>query len=198
LLTGSHSDDYLRHSSQIRFNRNWLKTLWVSKSHGHADMAARKAEPLVKSLRIDTGVMRQQFDQLAPLGAGFRYRPLHHLLAVAAAARVFGDADIFDQAARGALRTQPRQDAELQAADHGALAVLGNDEEDIRIACEPIERREIGLRQRVFDRSRAPPSGSSASMATMTLTSSRRVRRMVTSEMADMIISGVVSALAGA
>ena len=53
--------------------------------------------------------------------------------------------------ARGALRTQPRQDAELQAADHGALAVLGNDEEDIRIACEPIERRKIGLRQRVFD-----------------------------------------------
>jgi hypothetical protein len=30
-------------------------------------------------------------------------------------------------------------------------AVLGNDEEDIRIAREPIERREIGLRQRVFD-----------------------------------------------
>src|SRR5436309_13964183 len=58
LLTGSHSDDYLRHSSQIRFNRPR-----ISKSQGHADMAARKAEPLVKSLRIDAGVMRQQFDQ---------------------------------------------------------------------------------------------------------------------------------------
>jgi hypothetical protein len=52
----------------------------------------------------------------------------------------------FDQAARGALRAQPRQNAELQAADHGALAVLGNDELDIRVAVEPLERREIGLR----------------------------------------------------
>jgi hypothetical protein len=38
------------------------KTPCRSKSHGHADMAARKAQSLVKSLRIDAGVMRQQFD----------------------------------------------------------------------------------------------------------------------------------------
>src|SRR5207247_3369674 len=97
------------------------KTRWRSKSQGHADMAARKAEPLVKSLRIDAGVMRQQFDQSASLGPCFHDRPLHHLLADAAAAAVFGDADVLDQATRGALRTQPRPNAELQAADHGAL-----------------------------------------------------------------------------
>ena len=97
-------------------------------------MAARKAQPLVKSLRIDAGVMRQQFDQLASPGPRFRNRPLHHLLADAAAAAAAGDADILDQAARGALRAQPRQDAELQAADDGALAVLGDDELNVRVA----------------------------------------------------------------
>src|SRR5947208_12995166 len=127
------------------------KTLWLSKSQGHADVAARKAEPLVKPLRIDAGVMRQQFDQFAFPRACFHNRPLHHLLADAAAAAVFGDADILDQAERGALRAQPRQDAELQAADHGALAVLGDDKENIRVAVYRLERREIGLRQRVFD-----------------------------------------------
>ena len=95
-----------------------------------------KSQPLIKSLRIDAGVMRQQFDQLASLCARFRDRPLHHLLADAAAAAMSGDADILDQAARGALRTQPRQDAELQAADHRALAVLGDHELDIRIAVD--------------------------------------------------------------
>ena len=28
LLTGSHSDDYLRHSSQMRFNRDWLTLMF--------------------------------------------------------------------------------------------------------------------------------------------------------------------------
>ena len=70
----------------------------------------------------------------------FRNRPLHHLLADAAAAAMAGDADILEQAARGALRTQPRQDAELQAADHGALAVLGDHELDVRVAVDPLER----------------------------------------------------------
>jgi len=102
-------------------------------------------------VRIDAGVMRQQFDQSASLGARFHHRPLHHLLADAAAAAAAGDADILDQAARGALRTQPRQDAELQAADDDALPVLRDNELDIRIVCEPLERREIGLRQRVLD-----------------------------------------------
>jgi hypothetical protein len=40
---------------------------------------------------------------------------------------------------------------ELSPADHGALPVLGDDELNIRVACELLERREIGLRQRVFD-----------------------------------------------
>src|SRR5215218_1186417 len=127
------------------------KTQWRSKSQGHADMAARKTQPLVKSLRIDAGMMRQQFDQPASPGARFHHRPLHHLLADAAAAAAFANADILDQAARGALRAQARQDAELQAADHGALAVLGHDELDVRVAVDRLERREIALRQRILD-----------------------------------------------
>ena len=70
-------------------------------------MAARKAEPLVKSLCIDAGMMRQQFDHPASLGPRFGNRPLHHLLTDAAAAAVFGDADILDQAARGACELNP-------------------------------------------------------------------------------------------
>ena len=74
-----------------------------------------------------------------------------HKLADATAAAMAGNADILDQAARGALRAQPRQDAELQAANDDALPVLGDDELNIRVVCEPLERREVGLRQRVFD-----------------------------------------------
>src|SRR6185295_19335274 len=127
------------------------KTPPPSKSHSHADMAARKAQPLVKSLRIDAGVMRQQFDQFASPRTRFRDRPLHQLLADAAAAPVAGDADVLDQPARGTLRAQPRQDAELQAADHRALAVLGDDEDDVRVAINGFEGREIGSRQRLLD-----------------------------------------------
>ena len=39
----------------------------VSKSQRHADMARLKSKPLVKSLRVDAGVMREQLDQLAAL-----------------------------------------------------------------------------------------------------------------------------------
>src|SRR5215213_1611972 len=115
----------------------------ASNSQGHADMAAGKAQPLVKSLRVDAGVMRQQLDQFASLRSRFDNRPLHHLLADAAAAAAAGNADILDQAARGALRTQPRQNAELQAADHGALAVLGDNKLDVPIAVDGFECREI-------------------------------------------------------
>ena len=46
--------------------------------------------------------------------------------------------------ARGALRAQPRQDAQLQAADDSALAVFGDHELDIRIALQRLECLEIG------------------------------------------------------
>src|ERR1700694_1514449 len=76
-------------------------------------MARLKSQPYVEPLRIDPGVVRQQLDQLATLAARLRDRPLHQLLADAAAAAMGGDADVLDQAARGALRAQSRQDAEL-------------------------------------------------------------------------------------
>ena len=60
------------------------------------------------------------------------------------------DADVLDQAARGALRTQSRQDAELQAADHRP-ALLRDHELDVRIAIDRLERLEIGFRQRFLD-----------------------------------------------
>ena len=83
---------------------------------------ARKSEPLIEALRIDAGVMGEQLDQLAAPRLRLADRPLHELLADAAAAAIGSDADILDQAARGALRAQARQDAELQAADDAARA----------------------------------------------------------------------------
>ena len=62
-------------------------------------MARLKSEPLVKPLRIDAAVVREQLDQLAILRARFRNRPLHQLFANAAAAAMRGDADVFDYAA---------------------------------------------------------------------------------------------------
>ena len=76
-------------------------------------MAAREAEPFIKPLRIDARVMREQFDQLATLCARFGNGPMHQLLANAAAAAMRGDTDVLEQAARGALRAHPGQDAEL-------------------------------------------------------------------------------------
>ena len=99
-------------------------------------MAARKAEPLVKPLRIDAGVMRQQFDQFASPRACFHNRPLHHLLADATTAAVAGDANILDQAARGALRAQPRQDAELQTADHRPALAFRHHQREIGIGAQ--------------------------------------------------------------
>ena len=80
-------------------------------------MAARKSEPLVEALCVDAGVMREQLDQLAAFTPRFADRPLHELFADAAAAPIGGDAHVLDQPARGALRAQARQNAELQAAD---------------------------------------------------------------------------------
>src|SRR5579864_806419 len=113
-------------------------------------MAALKTEPLIEPLRIDAGLMGQQFDQLATLAAGLADRPLHELLADAAAATVRGDAHVLDQRARGALRAQARQDAKLQAADDRPL-LLRDHERDVRIAREPLEGVEIRRRQRILD-----------------------------------------------
>ena len=77
-------------------------SMMQSEPDRHADMAAGEPEPLVKPLRIHAGMMREQFDQLATLGARFRNSPFHHLLADATAAAMTGDANILDQAARGA------------------------------------------------------------------------------------------------
>ena len=114
-------------------------------------MAARESEPFIKPLRIDARMMRQQFNQFATPCARFHNRPLHQLFADAAAAAMAGDTDVFKQAARDALRTQPGQDAQLQAAYDSALAVLGDNELDVRIARDAFERVEIDLRQRIFD-----------------------------------------------
>ena len=120
-------------------------------------MAAGETKPLIEPLRVDTRVMREQLDQFAAFGARFRNGPLHHLFADAAAAAMTGDADILEQAARGALRAQSRQDAELQAADDGALVILGDHELEVRVALYPLERVEIGLRQRLFKPFPLPP-----------------------------------------
>src|SRR5260370_41232946 len=111
-----------------------------SKSQCHPDMAWLKSQPRVEALRIDAAAMRQQLDQLATPGARFRDGPLHHLLANAAAAAMRGDANVLDQGARGALRAQSRQDAELQAADDGAFTILRDHEPDIRIMAQRVER----------------------------------------------------------
>src|SRR5712671_4508176 len=87
------------------------------KADRHPDVTALKSKPLIEPLRVDAGVMGEQLDQLAIPGARLRDRPLHELLADAAAAAIGGDADVLDQAARGPLRTQSWQDAKLQAAD---------------------------------------------------------------------------------
>src|SRR5215211_9454575 len=121
-------------------------------------MAARKSEPLVKALRIDAAVMSQQFDQLAAACAGVSERPLHQLLADAAAAAIGGNADVLDQAARGALRAYSGQDAKLQAADDRPT-LLRNHELQIRIARDPLERLDIARRQRRFEPLARGPEG---------------------------------------
>src|SRR6478672_9096145 len=88
--------------SQRRTNR--CPRSAVSKPQRHADMARLESQSRVESLRVDAAVMRQQLDQLATPGARFRDGPLHHAFSDAAAAAMRGDANILDQAARGALR----------------------------------------------------------------------------------------------
>ena len=92
-------------------------------------MARRKSQPRIESLGVDAGFVGEQFDHLAALAARFHDGPLHQLLADPAAAALGGDANVLDQAARGALRAQSRQDAELQAADHGAVTIFGDGEQ---------------------------------------------------------------------
>src|ERR1700719_569980 len=82
--------------------------LAVSKSQRHPDMARLKPQSRVESLRVDAGFMRQQFYQLAAAGARSRDGPLHHTLSDAAPAAMRRDTNILDQAARSALRAQPR------------------------------------------------------------------------------------------
>src|SRR3984957_8002597 len=122
-----------------------------SKPHRHPDMAALETQPLIEALRIDAGMVRQQFDQLAAPAPRLGHRPLHQLLADAAAAAMAGDANVLDQSAPRSLRTQSPQDAKLQAADHGALAILRDHGLNIRVAVERLEGLEIARRQRVFD-----------------------------------------------
>src|SRR5258708_1865220 len=102
-------------------------------------MAARKAEPLVKPLRVDARVVGEQLDQLAAFGARLRNRPLHQLLADAAAAAIGGNAHIFDQAARGALRADPGQDTKLETADNRPT-LFRHHELNIRVAVDGLER----------------------------------------------------------
>jgi hypothetical protein len=64
---------------------------------------------------------------------------------------MFGDAHVLEQAARGALRAQPRQDAELKTADDCALTVFRDHELDVRVAIDRLEGLEIGLRQWIFE-----------------------------------------------
>src|SRR5690348_7412211 len=120
-----------------------------SESDRHADVTARKAQPLVKALRVDAGVMRQKLEQLAAPRLGPVDRPLHQLLANTKAAAVGCYAHILDQTARCALRTQARQDAKLQAADD-APALLRHHEFDVRIMAQPLERLVIRRGQRIL------------------------------------------------
>src|ERR1700687_4026796 len=102
-------------------------------------MARLKPQPPVESLGIDAGVMREELDQLAASGAGFRNGPLHKLLADATAAAMRGDANVFDQPARGTLRAQSRQDAKLQATDDGAVSILRDHELDVGVIFDRLE-----------------------------------------------------------
>src|SRR4051812_978165 len=121
----------------------------ASKADSHADVTRCKAEALVEALRVDAARMCQKFDKTAAARLRFRHRPLHQLLADAAAAAVGGDADILEQASDAALRADAGQDRELQAADHPALA-LGDHELEILIALDPLERHVIDRRQRLL------------------------------------------------
>jgi len=48
-----------------------------SKADSHTDVTRCESEPLVETLRIDSRLMRQQFDQIAAARLCFRDCPLH-------------------------------------------------------------------------------------------------------------------------
>ena len=162
-----------------------------SKPDRHADMAARKAEPLIKPLRIDAGVMRQQFDQLA---SAWRALPQPPIAPSARRCRGCGN---------GWRRGRPRSGRARRPASSAPAGcrAAGSRRQRPRRPRRPRAGYSDRARAARTPRNRiaaadlrsaraAPPSGSSASMATMAPTSSRRARRMVTSEMAAMTVSG--------
>src|SRR3954464_1611721 len=112
-------------------------------------MAAGEAEPFIETLRIDAALVSEQLDQLASSGASFADRPLQQSFTDAAAAPIRGHADILDQRPHRALRTQARQQAELQATDPPAR-LLGDDELQIGVAFDGIEGIEVAPRQRLL------------------------------------------------
>src|SRR3569623_3625201 len=89
----------------------------ASKADSHAGVTQGKSETLVESLRVDAARMRQQFDQIATARFRLRNRPLHQLLADAAAAAIRSNAYVFKQTAKAALRADSCQHRELQATD---------------------------------------------------------------------------------
>src|SRR3954451_19410985 len=59
------------------------------------------------------------------------------------------DADVLDQRARSALRTQSRQETKLQATDHGAALVFRDHQVDIWMAGDAVESLAITWRERI-------------------------------------------------
>jgi hypothetical protein len=55
-----------------------------------------KSESTIKSLRIDTGMMLKQLDEIAAARARFRYGPAHKLLANAATTALRGYSHVLD------------------------------------------------------------------------------------------------------
>ena len=114
-----------------------------SKPQRHPDMARLKSQPLVKALGINARMMRQQFDQLAAPAPRLRDRPCDHFLSDAPAAAMRGNPNVLDQAARGALLAQARQNAELKAANDGPVTILCDHKLDTRIMVEHLKRPKI-------------------------------------------------------
>jgi hypothetical protein len=114
-------------------------------------MGRLKSQALVKSLRIEAGMMREQLDQFAAPRPRLCDGPLHHFLSDATASAMRGDANVLDQAARSALRAQSPQDAELKAPDDGTVMILCDHKLDMRMVVNRLERLEIARRQWLLD-----------------------------------------------
>ena len=115
-------------------------------------MAARKAEPLVKSLRIDAGVMRQQFDQ--PCIPCARASATAHCTICSPMPRLRQCLATRTSSIRPREAPCELSPGRMQSCRQPTTApspVLGDDELNVRIAVDRFERREIGLRQRVLD-----------------------------------------------